>query len=326
MCVSCVLPHQPVVSNHFPKLTVCGVANQGECIVHRVHNCPRQSINMKHMWKVLHYQWPSQHQRHPHRPRKPRFCLSHNVPSAPMMGSLRTVAEAVVSLLTLLLQFMIHQLEGLPENPENPPEMMQTLGSMVQELQNQRTLLQSLMSQGHPRQSIRDSTGASTQAESSPKMPAPRSPPTVLAPRVVDVNSLPVSSQRVTQAIHRQLEAPASEAATMVTNRVTNWQVLEESEEEVIVDIEGRRLELSPVIPALPAGSAQRAPCAMTVGDWGQTRIGWGKKHKGKTYAQVYHSDSGYFQWANARYNSLTPEIQDFVRYCRVQEDLDQHA
>jgi hypothetical protein len=112
----------------------------------------------------------------------------------------------------------------------------------------------------------------------------------------------------------------------MVTNRVTNWQVLEESEEEVIVDIEGRRLELSPVIPALPAGSAQRAPCAMTVGDWGQTRIGWGKKHKGKTYAQVYHSDSGYFQWANARYNSLTPEIQDFVRYCRVQEDLDQHA
>ena len=64
----------------------------------------------------------------------------------------------------------------------------------------------------------------------------------------------------MTQAIHRQLEAPASEAATMVTNRVTNWQVLEESEEEVIVDIEGRRLELSPVIPALPAGSAQKSP------------------------------------------------------------------
>jgi hypothetical protein len=85
-----------------------------------------------------------------------------------MMGSLRTVAEAIVSLLTMLLQFMIQQLEMHPESPENPPEMMNTLSSMVQELQNQRMMLQSLMSQGSHQLAVRDSTGASMPTEAHP--------------------------------------------------------------------------------------------------------------------------------------------------------------
>ena len=243
-----------------------------------------------------------------------------------MMGSLRTVAEAVVSLLTMLLQFMIHQLEMHPESPENPPEMMNTLSSMVQELQNQRMMLQSLMSQGSHQLVVRDTTGASMPTESSPVRPAPKAPPAAHMPRIQDVNSLAMSSQRVSQALQRQNESTAPETATVVSSRVTNWQVLEESEEEVIVDIDGRRMEVSPAVPVLPVSSAPRASAQMTIGDWGQVRISWGKKHKGQTYAQVYHRDPGYFQWANARYGSLTPEIQDFVRYCRVQQDLEQHA
>ena len=226
----------------------------------------------------------------------------------------------------MLLQFMIQQLEMYPESPENPPEMMNTLSSMVQELQNQRMMLQSLMSQGSHQLVVRDTTGASMPTESSPVRPAPKAPPAAHMPRIQDVNSLAMSSQRVSQALQRQNESTAPETATVVSSRVTNWQVLEESEEEVIVDIDGRRMEVSPAVPVLPVSSAPRASAQMTIGDWGQARISWGKKHKGQTYAQVYHRDPGYFQWANARYGSLTPEIQDFVRYCRVQQDLEQHA
>ena len=63
------------------------------------------------------------------------------MPPAPMMNSLKTVAEALIGLLTMLLQFLIHQLEVQPEGQEDPPEVMQTMESMVQELQNQRSLL-----------------------------------------------------------------------------------------------------------------------------------------------------------------------------------------
>ena len=152
---------------------------------------------------------------------------------------------------------------------------------------------------------------------SSPVRPAPKAPPAALMPRLQDVNSLAMSSQRVSQALQRQNESTVPETATVVSSRVTNWQVLEESEEEVIVDIDGRRMEVSPAVPVLPVSSAPRAAAQMTIGDWGQVRIGWGKKH---------NRDPGYFQWANARYGSLSPEIQDFVRYCRVQQDLEQHA
>ena len=53
-----------------------------------------------------------------------------------MMTSLKTVAEAVISLLTMLLQFLINQLETVPEGPENSLEVMQAMEGMVLELQN----------------------------------------------------------------------------------------------------------------------------------------------------------------------------------------------
>jgi hypothetical protein len=110
-------------------------------------------------------------------------------------------------------------------------------------------------------------TGASMPTESSPVRPAPKTPPNVVIPRIQDVNSLTMSSQRVSQALQRQNENTAPETATVVSSRVTNWQVLEESEEEVILDIDGRRMEVSPAVPVLPVSSAPRASAQMTIGD-----------------------------------------------------------
>ena len=105
-------------------------------------------------------------------------------------------------------------------------------------------------------------------------------------------------------------------------------------EEEVILELEELgaampRVDLSASLRGAPnnlGALVPRASAQMTVGDWSQCRITWGKKHRGQTYAQVLRTDPGYVQWALARFNSLTPQIQDFVKYCQVQMDLDQNA
>ena len=67
------------------------------------------------------------------------------MPPAHLTSSLKTVAEAVTGLLTMLLQFMIQHLEAMPDDAETPSEMMGVMTGMVQELQNQRSVRQSLM-------------------------------------------------------------------------------------------------------------------------------------------------------------------------------------
>lgn len=67
-----------------------------------------------------------------------------------------------------------------------------------------------------------------------------------------------------------------------------------------------------------------RANTQMTVADWGQCRVTWGKEHKGRTCIPVWRQDPSYYQWAVARFATLTPEVQDFVRFCQMQMDLDQ--
>eukprot|EP00435_Cladocopium_sp_Y103_P043913 s2199_g12.t1 len=250
------------------------------------------------------------------------------------MNALKTVAEAVISLLTMLLQFLIHQLEIQPDQPEGPessPETMQTMEGMVLELQNQRAMLQSLMqsSSGAHRRPLRDSSGASTSVENSQVSPAPKTSPPRSTSGPADPSQIPVNSVRVNQVLQRQTHRPEV-AASVTSSRVTNWQLLEESEEEVILDLEGRPIDLNPP-PLMGTTGAlgamiPRASTQMTVGDWGQCRVTWGKKHKGQTYLQVLRTDPSYYQWAVARFQSLTPEMQDFVRFCQVQMDLDRGA
>ena len=246
------------------------------------------------------------------------------------MTSLKTVAEAVISLLTMLLQFLINQLETVPEGPENSPEVMQAMEGMVLELQNQRTMLQSLMTsaQNAPTRRAQGSTGDSIAGESSPPQLAPRQSPSRVPKTPPEVAPLPMASLRVAQVLQ---EPPTATLPTAtMTSRVSNWQVIEESEAEVILDLEGRQMDVnqpSQVGSTAPLGvMIPRAITPMTVADWGQCRITWGKKHKGSTYMKVWRQDPSYYQWAVARFASLTPEVQDFVRFCQVQMDLDQRS
>ena len=57
-----------------------------------------------------------------------------------------------------------------------------------------------------------------------------------------------------------------------------------------------------------------RASTQMTIGDWSQCRITWGKKHRGQTYVQVLRTDPGYYLWALARFNSDSRDSRFFPR------------
>ena len=258
------------------------------------------------------------------------------MPPAQMMSSLKTVAEAVIGLLTMLLQFMIQQLELMPDDAETPSEMMGVMNGMVQELQNQRAMLQNLMhsSQDGPKRNARGSTGDSTVTGAlAMEAVVQRSPTRDLpATAMPDPSQVPIAAQRASLPLQRTPLSMLSEQ-TPIGSRTVNWQLIEETEEEVVLDLEGRNL-LGPNVtttsdpnlmgstgsmgPMLPRASNQ-----LTLSEWGQCRVTWGKKHKGKTYQQVLTWDPSYYQWAVARFHSLTPEQQDFVRFCQVQMDAD---
>ena len=105
-----------------------------------------------------------------------------------------------------------------------------------------------------------------------------------------------MSSQQVVQALQRPPLATVTEPTRVTTGRIANWQMIEETEEEVVLDLEGRVLnppsiEGNLMSPPNVLGSTgvfgpliPRASTQMTVGDWSQGRVTWGKKHKGKTY------------------------------------------
>ena len=179
-----------------------------------------------------------------------------------------------------------------------------------------------------PATKAQGSTGDSTAGESSPQQLAPRQSPSRVPKTPPEVAPLPMASLRVAQVLQEPPTATFPTAA--MTSRVSNWQMIEESEAEVILDLEGRQIDLnqpSQLGSTTPLGvMIPRASTQMTVADWGQCRVTWGKKHKGRTYMQVWRQDPSYYQWAVARFASLTPEVQDFVRFCQVKMDLDQRS
>ena len=76
--------------------------------------------------------------------------------------------------------------------------------------------------------------------------------------------------------------------------------------------------------PASPPPTVTSQP--RTVGDWGRCQVTWGKKHKGKTFLEVYQTDLGYYHWSLARFQSLPENQKDFVRYCQVRADMDSRS
>ena len=110
-----------------------------------------------------------------------------------------------------------------------------------------------------------------------------------------------------------QLAAPGSPGRS-------SWILAEEEEIEEMLIPEVARTRARP--------NSLRAPPSppstqVTLADWGTTVITWGKKHKGKSYQQVFQVDIGYYHWSLARFQSLPPNQQDFVRYCQVRLELE---
>lgn len=172
------------------------------------------------------------------------------------MNSLKTVAEAVISLLTsphhavAVFDPSTGDIAQGFRQPARDDADNGTYSSRTAE--PARAMLQSLMSQGARRRASKGSTGNSTGVEGSPKIPVVRSSPPRALTGPTSSDTLPVTSQRVTQALQRQAAPSVAESTTSVATRVSNvsnWQMLEESKEDVILDLEGRRIELGAPMP-----------------------------------------------------------------------------
>ena len=204
-------------------------------------------------------------------------------------------------------------------NSLESPETNQQLNQVMTELQNQRSLLESLvLEQGQRRERLTLPTTA-TGVTTSPPMSTPSNVCPVTAP-------LPTRS-RPPVTVTR---TPTGSIAASV-----EWTLAELEEENFLIDHGFHPEEVmeppSVAMPsvAMPATTTRTSrPVSqalalanvtptMTLQEWGQRIITWGKKHKGKSFAQTMNLDPGYLSWCQARFNSLPPDQQDFVDLVR---------
>jgi hypothetical protein len=212
---------------------------------------------------------------------------------------LKTIAEAIIHLLTLLLQIFVHQLERqevITETEiETDPQIHGQLQEMMNRINMQKTALENLkdeiMVQKKPAErKIRGPTmGASSGAS---------------AGSTTMLMSLPQTA--VTQ---RRGKAPS------VISHAATWEEIEEIEEVMIQ----QNVQMTPVTEPTNRGAppvpTMPLPGNLTLEEWGSNLISFGRKHKGKSFEAEMRQDPGYFHWNLARYSSLMPEQQDFVRF-----------
>ena len=109
---------------------------------------------------------------------------------------------------------------------------------------------------------------------------------------------------------------PTSKSSTIITSQAASWQEIEEVEEIVVQESVTAIVQPMPTSRGgVPPAPTLPLPGNLTLAEWGTNVINFGRKHKGKTYASVMQQDPSYLQWSLARYGSLMPEHQDFVRY-----------
>ena len=205
------------------------------------------------------------------------------------------VAESLLQVLTLLLQVMIQHIEIAPAvnpNAEAPAEANAQIQSMMEELHSQRLILENIMQQ----RKLAPQKELSNQATKSHKSKSLANPsmPTGLSGTGATVGTASGGSSR----------PPMS------------W-CLAESDEELIVEED----EIEIISPEIPQATKSNPPARPTltpqrsIEEWGSQIVSWGKKHRGKTFDQTLQQDPGYFTWCQKRFMSLTPEMQDLVRY-----------
>ena len=69
--------------------------------------------------------------------------------------------------------------------------------------------------------------------------------------------------------------------------------------------------------PETVSGSRHLVHTDTDIQAWGQRVVNWGKKVKGKTFAEAYQQEAEYCNWVCNRMDggTLSPEIQSFGRY-----------
>jgi hypothetical protein len=206
----------------------------------------------------------------------------------------KAVAESLIQVMTMLLQMLIQHLElssatNLME--EAHMETAQQIQIMMEELQSQRALLENL---NHQRLT---QTGMSTAA--NPEMPK-------------HVSKAKMSTG-AKSSLAQTGSAGSRKQTTLTSSPAPMMWCLEESDNDVFVE-EEEELEIvhqvqRQVPPMMPI------PKAVPFEEWGTHLVTWGKKHKGKSFEATIRVDPQYFDWCQSRFLSLTPEMQDFVRY-----------
>lgn len=217
---------------------------------------------------------------------------------------LKETANTIMGILTLVLQVSMNMIEmSSPDHAEEEhmPQLTNQLQAMCQEMSRQRALLQRL-------------------AESqNKKMPTQGLPMMTIPTLNMNADSMPISAT-LSDEENDDFSVISSMPATSNAAKAVQKPKKSPSKETAA----------SHSIPTLPNEHAYQvqiygdpAPMQLTLAEWGQRKVTWGKKYPGKTYYQVLSEDMGYFEWSLQRYRSLPPHQQDFVDYCRAQLEAD---
>ncbi|CAL1130755.1 unnamed protein product [Cladocopium goreaui] len=229
---------------------------------------------------------------------------------------LKETANTIMGTLTLVLQVSMSMIEI--RNPdaaeeETMPQLTNQLRAMNQEMMRQRALLQQL------------AENQNAQIPGSGSLPLRQLPLPEPVIGTQDVQAMPVSATLSDEddldnfsmvsslkgpKNSQALRHPAKEARKTSQGAPSNHHQVPMSPPPPVetVEIYGNS-------NALVEQSALR----LTLAEWGQRKISWGRKHPGRTYYQVLSEDMGYFEWSLSRYNSLPAPQQDFVDFCRAQ-------
>ncbi|CAL1130052.1 unnamed protein product [Cladocopium goreaui] len=222
----------------------------------------------------------------------------------PMVSALKTIAEALIRLLTMLLQILVQQLEKqeiLAEMEiENEPEAHAHLQDMMRQIQQQGAALEAL----------REEVEVRKKTPERKVRPQPAVAPMSVA-SMTSGSSTPLSRPQIPNVSQRKSRAPS------VVSQAASWQEIEAEEETILVQEMALSVpvELNQSRTSVPPAPTLPLPRNLTISEWGANLITFGRKHKGKTFSEVMEKDPGYLQWSLARYGSLMPEHQDFCRF-----------
>lgn len=236
------------------------------------------------------------------------------------VASLKSISEATIQLLTLLLQVMVSQLEQPNVETEinslESPETSQQLSQVMTELQNQRNLLETLIQEQGQRRERLMTASVPTGMTTSP--PLASSSTTRTGPAPTSRINPPVTVTRTPTG-----SIAASVEWTLAELEEENFMIDQGFHPEEVLDPPHIAMLANAAPPTAPratrpvsqALAVANAPSTLTLQEWGQRIITWGKKHRGKSFAQAMTLDPGYLTWCQARFNSLPPDQQDFVRF-----------